>query len=219
MPIVREAIMSYVQLWNTHSIRKQKDRPNAITGKPAVLYNYTPIVRYGQPIDESLVNELQADFGNWGKYYFFILIFTNLVIVQYITNGIIDIDAYLPPETLKWCRDRLLESGVNLEEVQGSTTSIDGSRIHHQVYLTLRPLVRQHIFDGNQSNLGLCPKVIGGYAQAQDGFSALHRVIHANKVAADTVRQSGEGQQVILADIDHIDQAVDDGWDEENATE
>ena len=142
MPIVREAIMSYVQLWNTHSIRKQKDRPNAITGKPAVLYNYTPdIVRYGRPIDESLVNELQADFGNQGKYYFFILIFTNLVIVRYITNGIIDIDAYLPTETLKWCRDRLLESGVNLEEVQGSTTSIDGSRIHRQVYLTLRPLV------------------------------------------------------------------------------
>ena len=50
--------MSYVQLWNTHSIRKQKDRPNAVTGKPAVLYYYTPdVVRYGRPINESLVNE------------------------------------------------------------------------------------------------------------------------------------------------------------------
>jgi hypothetical protein len=163
-----------------------------------------------------LVNELKADFGDWGKYYFFIIFFINLIIVQYVTNGITDIDAYLPPETLKWCRDRLLESGVNLEEVQGSTTSIDGSRVHRQVYLTLRPLVRQHILDGNQTNLGLCPKVIGGYVQAQDGISALHRVIHANKAAADIVRQSGEDQQVTLADIDHVDQVVDNGWDQEN---
>ena len=94
--------MAYVQLWNTHNIRKQKDRPNAVTGKPVVLYHYTPdVLRYGQPIDELLVNELQADFGNWGKYYFFIIFFINLIIVQYVTNGIIDINAYLPPETLK----------------------------------------------------------------------------------------------------------------------
>jgi hypothetical protein len=83
MPIVREAVMAYVQLWNTHSIRKQKDRPNAITGKPAVLYYYTPdVVQYGRPIDGSLVNELQADFGSWGKYYFLILFFINLIIVH-----------------------------------------------------------------------------------------------------------------------------------------
>ena len=65
MPIIQEAITAYVQLWNTHSIWKQKDRPNAITGKPAVLYHFTPnVIWYGQPIDESLINELQADFGS-----------------------------------------------------------------------------------------------------------------------------------------------------------
>jgi hypothetical protein len=76
--------------------------------------------------------------------------------------------------------------------------------------------VRQHILDGNQSNLGLCPKVTGGYAQAQDGFSALHRVIHANRATADNLRQSGEGRRVILVDIDHVNPEVDDGWDQEN---
>ena len=105
---------------------------------------------------------------------------------------------------------------MNLEEVQGSTISVDGSRIHRQVYLTLRPLVQQHILDGNQSNLGLCPKVTGGYVQAQDGISALHRVIHANKVAADIVRQSCEDRQVTLAGIDQVDQVVDNGWNQEN---
>ena len=84
------------------------------------------------------------------------------------------------------------------------------------MYLTLRPLIRQHILDGNQSNLGLCPKVTGSYVQAQDGISALYRVIHANKAAADIVQQSGEDRQVTLADIDHIDQVVDNGWDQEN---
>ena len=66
--------MAYVQLWNTHNIQKQKDRPNAVTGKLVVLYHYTPdVLRYGRLIDKLLVNELQADFGNWDKYYFFII--------------------------------------------------------------------------------------------------------------------------------------------------
>jgi hypothetical protein len=40
--------------------------------------------------------------------------------------------------------------------------------------------------------------------KAQDGISALGKVIHANRAAADIMRQSGEGRQVILSGIDHL---------------
>jgi hypothetical protein len=34
MPIVREAAMGYKDLWNIHRIRRQPNRPNAISGQP-----------------------------------------------------------------------------------------------------------------------------------------------------------------------------------------
>jgi hypothetical protein len=40
MPIIREAAIAYKDLWNCYKIRKQPNRPNAVTGQPMVLYYY-----------------------------------------------------------------------------------------------------------------------------------------------------------------------------------
>jgi hypothetical protein len=70
MPIVREAAIAYKDLWNCHKIRKQPNRPNAVTGQPMVLYHYPdPEVKsYGQPINQDFVSELQASLQAWGIY-------------------------------------------------------------------------------------------------------------------------------------------------------
>jgi hypothetical protein len=73
MPIVREAAIAYKDLWNCHKIRKQPNRPNAVTGQPMVLYHYPdPEVKlYRQPINQDFVSELQASLQAWGIYAFF----------------------------------------------------------------------------------------------------------------------------------------------------
>jgi hypothetical protein len=68
MSIVREAAIAYKDLWNCHKIKKQPNRPNAVTGQPMVLYHYLdPEVKlYEQPINEDFLSELQAGLQEWG---------------------------------------------------------------------------------------------------------------------------------------------------------
>jgi hypothetical protein len=67
MPIIRCAAEEFVEYWNSHRIRKQRDRPNSVSGKPVVLYKYRPgLVRYGYKADDVLLSELTADFDDWG---------------------------------------------------------------------------------------------------------------------------------------------------------
>jgi hypothetical protein len=40
MPLVQDAVHAYVKLWNHHNIRKQLNRPNAVTGQLYILYYY-----------------------------------------------------------------------------------------------------------------------------------------------------------------------------------
>jgi hypothetical protein len=70
MPIVREAAIAYKNLWNCHKIRKQPNRPNAVTGQPMILYYYpNPKVKsYRQPINKEFISELQVSLQEWGVY-------------------------------------------------------------------------------------------------------------------------------------------------------
>lgn len=40
MPIIREDFRSYKQVWNTHRILKQPNRPTLVYGQPIVNYNW-----------------------------------------------------------------------------------------------------------------------------------------------------------------------------------
>jgi hypothetical protein len=70
MLIIQEAAIAYKNLWNCHKIRKQPNRPNAVTGQPMVLYHYpNPEVKsYRQPINKEFISELQASLQEWGVY-------------------------------------------------------------------------------------------------------------------------------------------------------
>jgi len=70
MPLVRAATFAYKDLWNLHTIRKQPNRPNAVSGQPYQLYHYPkPEVKsYGRPINQEFVSDLYKSFDGWGKF-------------------------------------------------------------------------------------------------------------------------------------------------------
>ena len=73
MPLIRESCWQSVNMWNTHSIRKQKDRPNSIPGK--LLWNYkfnSRTKHYHQEIDEQLVDDILEDIIEFGKWSYII---------------------------------------------------------------------------------------------------------------------------------------------------
>ena len=71
MPLVRDAVLEYVELWNHHKIRKQPNRPNAVTGQPYILYHYPPegVESYEVPIDQNWISELEQGLELWGTYF------------------------------------------------------------------------------------------------------------------------------------------------------
>jgi len=70
MPIIQDKVYAYVEIWNSHTIRRQKERPHHVPSKPKVNYffsmkNGNP--NYGRLIDPELAARLQADTAEWGK--------------------------------------------------------------------------------------------------------------------------------------------------------
>jgi hypothetical protein len=73
MPIAREEIASYINIWNTHGIRKQSHRINSINGQPNVLYHLSEdgIRNYGSKPDQVVLQTL-LDEHNFGKLFSFL---------------------------------------------------------------------------------------------------------------------------------------------------
>jgi hypothetical protein len=90
MPIIREEVHAYQELWDKHTIRKQKDRPNVVPGKPVFNYHYSHtrgVPNCGWPVDPELIEEIRADTAHFSKYYLYarIIDFTSTCI-QTLTN-------------------------------------------------------------------------------------------------------------------------------------
>jgi hypothetical protein len=120
-------------------------------------------------------------------------------------------DEYLPIETLRFCTAQLQNHGVDLITLQSATVLANGDRAHKAAYLQLRHIVREHQYVRALPELTLCPKVIGGYAEAQANESRLGQLIRENVDAADIARQRGDAQLYPIADEDagwHIDAQV-----------
>ena len=69
LPMIREEVYEFVHLWNSHSIRYQKNRPYLPHGKPVVLY-FTPpsgVLDYGVELPRDVLQALQATVSGWGK--------------------------------------------------------------------------------------------------------------------------------------------------------
>lgn len=75
LPIIRRQIYHFVDLWNIHTIRKQKNRLYLPTGKPVVLYHCPPegVRVYGKPLHAATLKMLQNDVKDYGMHWLFTL--------------------------------------------------------------------------------------------------------------------------------------------------
>nr|POE60254.1 hypothetical protein CFP56_77990 [Quercus suber] len=129
MPILRTEVNYFVHLWNTHEIRKQKDRPYAIWGKPELIYAYPetpegdqePGVQCGIPVNPDDVAAIKADLEGF------------------------DLDEYLPQETLDQCTEYLAQAGYTLPINGGDYNADDGQRVHKEAFFLLRDACRDHL--------------------------------------------------------------------------
>ncbi|KAJ5449521.1 uncharacterized protein N7458_005970 [Penicillium daleae] len=157
MPTLRRVIGEYAKTWNIHNIRKQKSRPNAVTGKPFMNYFNASKPDYQRAVDQMLLRELQEDVRDWDK------------------------DEYLPPDVLAWCHQQLQEIGAELYGPgNGFNPDNSPSRVPEEVsqpyrveYLELRRRALLHDQLDKHPVLCLTTKPLGAWdwepGEAQEG--------------------------------------------------
>jgi hypothetical protein len=137
IPILRRILHRFVEQWNHHRIRRQKNRPHVVPGQPYVLYYYPEVAQnFQQVISPDHLADFKADIGGF------------------------DIDEYLPRDTLAWCTTKLQSWGhgnVGGEDVHPRT----GQRVHKDAYLRLRNAIDQQVQNGNGEGLSLCTPPTG----------------------------------------------------------
>jgi hypothetical protein len=71
MSIIRAEVASFVRTWNVHYIRKQKNRPHVVHGKPYMNYHLPSngVRNFGLPVDQELLKTLQNDVKDWGMIF------------------------------------------------------------------------------------------------------------------------------------------------------
>jgi len=142
MPILRQEIQAFARMWNCHTIRKQPNRPNAIHGKPYMLYNWPQapgVQKMGLKPDAELLSQLEEQ------------------------TAAHDLNEYLPEITKKWCDAELEKLGYGYTKVNASEYFPDGTRAHCSVYLQLRATVQAHIASKKEPCLSKSKKPEGAW--------------------------------------------------------
>ncbi len=157
MPVLRFEIASYIRTWNSHSIRKQKNRPFSVSGKPYMNYNHPSpgVSDHGLEFDEELLVSLQDNISDWGK-------FIKIPRYYYILTYIIDPDKYLPYTTYQWTLAQLLELGFNPRKPPVNIGD-DNLSPYYRVYLNLRVRIQAHIQDNAEPVLALSRPPLGSF--------------------------------------------------------
>lgn len=71
MQLVREKLHNVVERWNSHKIRKQKNRPNLPTGNPWNNYYFSKdgVEDYTNTSIPNTLNYIQKRVGDSGQYH------------------------------------------------------------------------------------------------------------------------------------------------------
>jgi hypothetical protein len=87
MRLIREEAYEYMENWDTHKIRTQKNHPHAVSGKNWYLNELPepPAEKGASTPDPELVEKLRVELQ------------------------IYDVDEYSPPATKEWCHQKALE--------------------------------------------------------------------------------------------------------------
>lgn len=131
-----------------------------------------------------------------------------MAFVRPLNNSYLDINEFLPTETLRWCLTKLHGLGINPENLQLTDPQNPSQKVHVAAYQQLRAIVRGHVNSGEAPYLleSLIPT--GGYNTAYAHGGTLARIISEN---SDLVRNGGELENLVLPEVlqDYVD---DNQW-------
>ncbi|KAG0643329.1 hypothetical protein HOY80DRAFT_1094323 [Tuber brumale] len=116
MTMIRTQVQTFVQVHNTHRIRRQRRREHYLhTGRPVELYYYPPtgVRNYGLPTDKTVLSELESQVKDYS------------------------LDEYLTDSTMDLCT-KLLHNG-------GYQTSFSFSDNNCKAYIFLRQAISEYI--------------------------------------------------------------------------
>ena len=88
LPLLREKVYQFVERWNSHKIRKQKNRPNLPTGEPFYNYYYPPdnITDFAQLPNAEVIAQLKHTVISYGIYNSYLLILFLINTVYLLIN-------------------------------------------------------------------------------------------------------------------------------------
>jgi hypothetical protein len=219
MPRIRDEVFGYADLWNIHTIRADPTRQNHVSGKPFFLYRHPKqgAERYGQPVDINLCNRILEDCEYWGEIHAFFWSFSSLRMLIFV-----DLNEYLPPVTLDWCRQALLSHGIDLNTLKLSDVGAGGDApLHVYVYHTLRAAIYDHMHAAVLPVLAESVIPCGGYGAAIARGGALSEIFQSNLDFRAQVLQSGQTFQPAVLPTPpegflYIgDNGLDCGWSQE----
>ncbi|KAJ3454677.1 hypothetical protein MRS44_013277 [Fusarium solani] len=153
--VLRQELFDFVEAWNLHKIRLQKNRPHVVHGQPWMNYHYPDpdkACNWGIPIDRPVLGEMLRPLAG------------------------IDISTCLEPETKEWCRGVLTEMGYD-DVVLGNHQDPDKLRPFKRFYLALRDRIIQHIESRQPPVLAYRRAPTGGVAE----YDYLHEQIKPDK--------------------------------------
>ncbi|KAI8940778.1 hypothetical protein NX059_002044 [Plenodomus lindquistii] len=140
IPILRREIRAYIETHNSHRIRKQKNRPNIVVGKPSMLFMCPPdgTRDFKQPVNQEELRNLKAETPVW------------------------DMHAVLPPETQLWC-DRQLKDMAFDPHTSVMKSAAERVAPYKDVYLELRRRIKEYQASSARPALGLLAHPTGGW--------------------------------------------------------
>ncbi|KAL6405412.1 integrase core domain protein [Ilyonectria robusta] len=141
--LLRQELFDFVEAWNLHKIRLQKNRPHVVHGQPWMNYHYpdpSKACNWGIPVDRTVLGDLARPLTG------------------------IDISTCLEPETKEWCRGVLNEMGYH-NVVLGDHHEPDKLRPFKRFYLALRDRIIRHIESGQRPALAYRRAPTGGVAE------------------------------------------------------
>jgi hypothetical protein len=125
MPLIRERVYGFVEVHNSHRIRKQPMRSHYLpVGKPRILFSYPKTGDYHVDIHEETLQWLEDIISE------------------------LDIDSYLPPSMIDLRSQFCFENGYPEEVLAG--LKFNRQHPHKQVYLTLRQSLRLFYTNGGE---------------------------------------------------------------------
>jgi hypothetical protein len=153
MPIIRQQTAEFVDLWNIHRIRKQRDKLYLPTGKPWLNY-YTPsdgVHDYDVAPNSERLKRLQRDVEEYGRS-------NKYNISSSMTNKVfLDLNEYLLIATINKCQELLEEGGYTVLITYAQHTD-EKSRIYEYAYIYLWSQLSHYVDYQMQPSLKLCTK-------------------------------------------------------------